>query len=898
MAPLRSTALANLAGRVQCSRDFHDIVGVMSIRCPSCTKLTLPGIVCGTCGCATIAPELYGVARLLAADDTPAHALPLAVAALDEAKLTALHLRWSVVHRAAQQIDELITDLSTLVSEPVTSQLRDELAAARFGDRELEACHALVAIVAPLPRSPAIVRIRAIADSAPWPWLRQASELAIIRVATQRAELAPAIHLLGDGSALDIETALAQFEWRTTALGGLPHSYQREDAWHIVERALHLESWAARAAAVLAARTPDHIDGYRTVLQAGLHNSDRYTQLACALVLGDEGILEAACADDDPVAKRAAQIRLAKAGSLRILRVMLDGTSAEKLTLLNDIQRSGGLTLEQLPALLRAMDTATDEEHLATFRLLRRRSNDYYSAEAIKRIAGYALTTTLADTLVLCKERLELLAWIAGDPSDANCRTSTDGIEALMAAVADSLLAINADEVGSIRFHDGLSQYLLLAERNNPTTAFVFERWLSEPTMAEVLLRRLLEVHDARTRRQKAGADVRTLSHVVALWERCTLREELVAALHLAVNNSRHLPEREVLVDWVWQRFCSRPNERAELYTAFAGWRNDLLERRNQLSRDERPGGESAAAHLQLWGSLDLERIQEVLTEAHDLADDDDWLSLTETAFGLIRQRLPRQQIMAMVGVCQLGHHMFNQWRLSESAHDGSPGLHHAVDRFEQYGHQLVGEMKRDGMLDPDFKRMLGNLTDLLTLFANRREERAEREREEQQRAQRDRDRAAQREAQQAEVARQVAAAHEEARRQQAEMMEMQARMQAEIQAQIAAQQAAAAQAAAAAMAAVQAAAAPPTIGRWAMPNPIEAVDFEALCPTLPLVNLVDYCRVLVRLQRGGNPATLFPEHSIDPTTFAQCSQQFSMLFTTRPQLAQRFAALMAATWI
>jgi hypothetical protein len=124
--------------------------------------------------------------------------------------------------------------------------------------------------------------------------------------------------------------------------------------------------------------------------------------------------------------------------------------------------------------------------------------------------------------------------------------------------------------------------------------------------------------------------------------------------------------------------------------------------------------------------------------------------------------------------------------------------------------------------------------------------------------------------------------------------MAMQARMQADIAAQIAAQQAAAQAAMAAAQAAVATATVgPPAIGRWSMPSPVDGMDFEALCPTLPLINLVDYTRVLVRLSRGGNPLTVFPEHGLDPT-----SQQFSTLFATRPELAQRFAALMSATWI
>ena len=877
----------------------------MLIRCPSCAKPTTADALCGVCSCPAIDPENYGIARLLHAEDVAPHDLSHAVASLEPGRRSALQLRWAVMQRAATQISDIIGTLTNEITSPaVAAQLHDSLAASLpFSENTLASCNALFTMLAPLPSEPLRLRWRVLLDNAPWHWLRQASEIALARTANTRQEIPDYFHAQGDGSALDIEAALVQLEWRAVTLGAEIHARQRLESQHLIERAVHLEPWTARAAAILVARTPTLLDQYREALQRGRLSQDATARLACALALPDEPMLEMACSDHDPVAKRAAQLRLAKSGSLGIMRVLLDGTVEEKLTLLRDIERNGGLTPQQLPMLLRAVSGMSDREHQAVCRLLRRRKPSEYLGEDIVRIATYAATMHVTDPTVLRQERLELLSWAVGAPSDAQCRTDSTEITDLIKAVAQSLRSVSPSELRSLMFHDGLSQFLLLAEPNASTTIDIFDHWILDAAMGALLMRRLLDVHDARARQL---ADARCLHHIIAIWERGAHRAAVVEHLGSATENHRHLANRTELVDWMWARFCALPNERAELYQAFAGWRDDILELRNQMPRQQRPGGESAAAHVQLWGGLDLEQITSVLEEAESMANDDDWLPLTEAAFGLIRQPLPRQQIMALVGVCKLGHHLFNKWRHGEAA----PGLCRAVERFEQHGQQLAAEMKRDGMLDGDFKRMLGNLTELLQLCTNCREEQAERQAEIDEREREQRERANQREAQQADITRQIAAAHEQARLQQQEMMAMQARIQADIAAQIAAQQAAAQQAlaqataAAAATTAVQAntspaaTSGPAVLGRWAMPNPIEAIDFEAVFPTLTLMNLVDYSRVLVRLSRGGNPLTVFPEHGLDAVSFAACSQQFSTLFASRPELAQRFAALMAATWI
>ncbi len=856
----------------------------MLIRCPSCAKPTTPAVLCENCSCPAIDAENYGIARMLHAEGVAPHDLSRAVASTDPGKRNALQLRWAVMQRATAQLSEIVETLTNQITSPaVAKQLSDSIAASLpFSESTLENCNALFAMLAPLPQQALRLRWRVLVDNAPWPWLRQASEIALARTATTRQELPDYFHAFGDGSALDIEAALVQLEWRAVTLGVDVHARHSLELQHLIERAVHLEPWAARAAAVLVARTPDLLEQHRVTLQHGRLSEDVTTRIACALALPDEPLLELACGDSDPIAKRAAQVRLAKCGSLGIMRALLNGSVEEKLTMLRDIERNGGLTTQQLPLLLQGVSGMADREHQAVCRLFQRRKRSEYLEPDVARIAAYAATMGITDAVMLRQERLDLLCWAVGAPSDPQCRTDTSAITDLMTCVAQALRSITPVELRSLMFHDGLGQFLLLAEPSAPTTIDIFDRWIANTAMGAILMRRLLDLHDVRNRHT---TDLRGLLHIIAMWERGTHRTAVVEHLGTATANHRHLPQRTVLVDWMWSRFCALPDERAELYQAFSGWREDILQLRNQMPRQQRPGGESAAAHLQLWGGLDLEQITTVLEEAEGMADDEDWLALTEASFRLIQQPLPRQQIMALVGVCKLGHHLFNQWRYGQAA----AGLCTAVACFEQNGLQLAAEMKRDGMLDSDFKRMLGNLTELLALFAKCREEQAERQAEIDQRERQQREHAIQLETQQADIARQIAAAHDQARVQQQAVLAMQARMQADITAQIAAQQAAAH--------ATTVDNRPTAIGRWAMPNPIEAIDFEAMFPTLPLINLVDYSRVLVRLSRGGNPVTVFPEHNLDPVSFATCSQQFSALFAARPELVQRFATLMAANW-
>ena len=250
---------------------------------------------------------------MLTAEGIAPHELSRAVATLDSAKRSALQLRWAVVQRAATQVSEIIDGLiREIASLPVATQLHDSLAASLpFSEFTLTSCNAMFSMLAPLPQESTRVQWRAVADNAPWQWLRQASEIALARTATTRQEVPEYFHALGDGSALDIEAALVQLEWRALTLGVNVHARHNLELQHLVERAVHLEPWAARAAAVLVTRAPDLMDQHRATLQHGRLSEDPHTRWACALALPDEPLLELACSDADPVVKRAAQLRFA-----------------------------------------------------------------------------------------------------------------------------------------------------------------------------------------------------------------------------------------------------------------------------------------------------------------------------------------------------------------------------------------------------------------------------------------------------------------------------------------------------------------------------------------------------------------------------------------------------------
>ena len=76
----------------------------------------------------------------------------------------------------------------------------------------------------------------------------------------------------------------------------------------------------------------------------------------------------------------------------------------------------------------------------------------------------------------------------------------------------------------------------------------------------------------------------------------------------------------------------------------------------------------------------------------------------------------------------------------------------------------------------------------------------------------------------------------------------------------------------------------------------IESVDREPFFGA-PLATLIDYTRFMARLRHGGDVMATMAEHGLDPAAYGACSQAWSQLIMQRPDLAQRFGALLGATW-
>jgi hypothetical protein len=592
----------------------------------------------------------------------------------------------------------------------------------------------------------------------------------------------------------------------------------------------------------------------------------------------------------DKEAKRAALAKLAKPGSLRLVRALVDGSIDDRLKMFRDMRREGGVNPDVLPVLLHGIDDVTDPERLAVSELLRHRDAKECTAEGIAQVAEYVGRTTMTSRMELRRDSLRMLRWIAGDPMDRSALDPSEdrqqAIALVVNAVIDRMLDADSNEVCELRFDDGLTQLLLCAD---PARAHkLFCTWLLDAATGDLLMRRLFDIQDMRGRVQPT--DRRAVDHVIALWESGAVRTELVAHLHRAVENHRNLDGKPFVFGWLWDRFCRYADEQRDVFHGFYGWRSSLIEHRDRLPRAERPGGQSAASHLALWSRLDFDNVITTMDEALAMASTEQWAGLIEETFLLEPEPTHEQQILAVVVVCKLGRELLNR------CNDDEPQFSLHVDAFDLKARQLLSEMKREGLLDQQFRNRLEDVAEVIERIEQRRAERIERQQEQQQREQQARDRANQQEQQQAQTARVIAEAHKQAQRMQRDIMAQQARLAAEMQEQMRAHQQAAATAVAAAVATVAAAAG--AVGRWSMPQPMEAIDFEPLFPGEPLMSLIDYCRVMVRMQRGAQPLPLFTEHGLDPTTFAMASQKFSALFASRPELAQRFAALLSATWM
>ena len=562
----------------------------------------------------------------------------------------------------------------------------------------------------------------------------------------------------------------------------------------------------------------------------------------------------------EPDGKRAAQRRITQLGSLRVARAIIDGSAEDRLALWRDHVRREPLAPAIVPVVLAAIGVdgaAAAGEALDRARHLQRGARGDDEVIAIAALAEqHAAALPLRELLAIVEWGLEdAAAWLRGDGA---------GVAGFVAAAVGGLAAATPAALEEVRWSGGLQRALVLAATHTDGAA-VIDRWLAEPRTAALVTQAWFDAHGQLERHGDSG---RLVALVAPAWDRARERAVLAGALAEATARHRGSAGLAALADWAWSRLAI-PDERALVYRAFRPWRDALLDRRNAAPRAQRPGGDSAVEHLAVWGGLDREHLGATIDEAVRLARPADWPALVDVGFALAADAPDRTaQVWGLVGVARLGHEVANRLRDRERA--AAPEEVEAALRWRDRAAALARHLRDEGLvLDRDLASRAEDLESIVALVDRERDRRAENLAEEARRA--------------AERARR---AEDERRRAEDE------RRRAEDEARRAAAARAAEEAHLADLAARTAATA-----HLQPVGPLEPLDREPFFGKHALPTLVDYARAMVRLQRGADVMALFAELGLDATSWAACVQAWSQLFVRRPELAQRFGALLSGPW-
>lgn len=573
--------------------------------------------------------------------------------------------------------------------------------------------------------------------------------------------------------------------------------------------------------------------------------------------LPPNALLAAAISDPDPEARRAAQKQIVGMSSLRVARVVTGTVAADKVKLLDEVGKASDVPPAVLPVVLAAIGHPTGDDLERVLRKLRNRNSRELGPSVVRQV-GEFVTTVAADAGP--REVLSMLDWVSGDDLD-------DGEHArpFVAAAITALGTVSGTALDEWRFANGMTQ--LFAIGGSDAQALL-DRWLADPHTAELVLRRMFDVHGQRMR---AGTDRRFIDWLAALWTRTEDRRVLAPALGIATSQNRSIAGKDAIFDWAWARFVDHPDERAQLYQAFESWREDFITRRNATERARRPGGTSAVDHLRVWGPLDLSRMPEVIEEAGRLASHADWPALVDEVFAIASTLRGEDRMAGLVAICRIGHEVGRR----VDADRAPPELEVAADRLVLHGAAVIAALEAEGLtIDALVASRIEDLDTSMRLALAPRERRAGADRAARESAERDARRAHEQQHREEEIRVMVEQQRRAAEDAQREAQRRQQEMLAALQG--------------------GASTAPSRTSEPAIE--IESVDREPFFGA-PLATLIDYTRFMVRVRHGGDVMAVMADHGLDPLGYAAVAQAWTQLIMKRPDLAQRFSTLMGATW-
>jgi hypothetical protein len=172
-------------------------------------------------------------------------------------------------------------------------------------------------------------------------------------------------------------------------------------------------------------------------------------------------------------------------------------------------------------------------------------------------------------------DALGVLHWVGAPP------VTPQAVRAFVEAVAVALEREPARQRAALMNNKGFSGFLSLAGSSEEP---LLNRWARDAECARPLVKAILGLTSSFQQAwpPPQGQPARLL---IAVWEGPG-RQPLLEALAQEARHVRSGPGKEELIDAVSQRFQQHQDERAELLTAFAVWRDTLRERHRAATED------------------------------------------------------------------------------------------------------------------------------------------------------------------------------------------------------------------------------------------------------------------------------------------------------------------------
>jgi hypothetical protein len=556
-------------------QDYADRRGE-EVRCPACVRFKPVRGPCPLCGCGEVPPERFGAARVLLRAGVDRFSLAGRVAALAPQQAELMERQF-----AAQwawcwpTIEEVRRCEAHLVQSGFVEEAEEQLVERLPTDPSLLAQEAQ-----PLETLEALFK-----KSTSW-LVQRLAALALVHQGNLSRELLYSVSSsLFDEGRVAVEAAFALTRWRVWQWARIG-----QEGWtrvrEVARKAMSHAELAPRAAVAWVRATGEDDPQMEVLfaLRSGLQHPDADLRFECALVLKDEAGLLAALESPDARVVAEARRMLASLGSSRLLeRLAREGGTA----FARDVADRLGLPLPSgaLEALLSVSERGPDRIEEALRRLIERQPFAQWPELEQARWSTWARAVLRE---LPGEVALRFLQWAAEPP------VVPEAARAFVEATAEALAREPADVRARSLGDSSFSRFLAVA---GPLEESLLSQWAREAECAPPLMEALMTLTSHVSRWEEPPGQAARL--LMAVWEGPG-REALLGPLTQSVRGWSGIVGRQELIDAVWQRFQRHPDERADLLSAFAPWRQELWER--QLASPE-----DAVARFEAWWSVDPE---------------------------------------------------------------------------------------------------------------------------------------------------------------------------------------------------------------------------------------------------------------------------------------------------